>query len=115
MSPETLTTSEEDKRPLILKEDTDIESISNSSVENLILMEQPYTSSTANPFATFDEVFYHNNGNSKSSSSRNNKRPRYYKSVGELLWEGGRMYSDVRLTFEDRGLLACSAGIPSEL
>lgn len=112
MSPETLTTSEEDKRPLILKEDTDFESPSNSSAENLNLMDN--SSSAANLFASFDEVFYHNNGNS-ISTSKNNKRARHYQSVGELLWENGQMYSDVRLTFEDRGLLASSSGIPSEL
>jgi hypothetical protein len=83
MSPEKLLKSEEDKRPLIVKEDIDFESHSNSSVENFNFMEQ----STANPFASFDEVFYHgnnNNNNNKPSTSRN-KRPKYYQSVGELL------------------------------
>ncbi|CAG8637709.1 13503_t:CDS:2 [Rhizophagus irregularis] len=110
MSPDNLLTSKEDRRPLIIKEDIDFESHSNSSVENFNFMEQS-NSSTANPFASFDEVFCHNN---KPSPSRN-KRPKYYQSVGELLWQNGQMYSDVRLTFEDRGVLASSAGIPSEL
>ncbi|CAB4405314.1 unnamed protein product [Rhizophagus irregularis] len=110
MSPDNLLTSKEDRRPLIIKEDIDFESHSNSSVENFNFMEQS-NSSTANPFASFDEVFCHNN---KPSPSRN-KRPKYYQSVGELLWQNGQMYSDVRLTFEDRGILASSAGIPSEL
>ncbi|CAG8780119.1 30001_t:CDS:1, partial [Racocetra persica] len=38
-----------------------------------------------------------------------------YPSVGELFWNDGRMYSDVRLTFEDREVLANCTGIPSEL
>ncbi|CAG8733892.1 1204_t:CDS:1, partial [Cetraspora pellucida] len=38
-----------------------------------------------------------------------------YPSVGELLWDNGKMYSDVRLSFEDREGLAVRAGIPSEL
>ncbi|CAG8534320.1 5417_t:CDS:1, partial [Scutellospora calospora] len=38
-----------------------------------------------------------------------------YPSVGELLWDNGKMYSDVRLSFEDREGLATRAGIPSEL
>ncbi|RIA97245.1 hypothetical protein C1645_752858 [Glomus cerebriforme] len=112
MTPETLAASE-DKKPLMVTEDTDIES--SSSVENLNLMEQPLqidtSSSTTNPFASFDEVFYHE----KSKQSSRNKRPKHYQSVGELLWQGGRMYSDVKLTFEDRGVLATRAGIPSEL
>ncbi|GBB88468.1 hypothetical protein RclHR1_00150064 [Rhizophagus clarus] len=116
MTPGNLLTREEDRRPLIIKEDIDFESNSNSSVENLNLMEQP----NANPFSSFDEVFYHgnnnnNNNNCKQSTSRNNKKPKYYQSVGELLWQNGQIYSDVRLTFEDRGILASCAGIPSEL
>ncbi|CAG8736043.1 11020_t:CDS:2, partial [Racocetra fulgida] len=38
-----------------------------------------------------------------------------YPSVGELLWDNGKMFSDVRLSFEDREGLAIRAGIPSEL
>ncbi|CAG8600319.1 16842_t:CDS:1 [Dentiscutata erythropus] len=38
-----------------------------------------------------------------------------YPSVGELLWDNGKMFSDVKLSFEDREGLAARAGIPSEL
>ncbi|CAG8694894.1 1242_t:CDS:2, partial [Gigaspora rosea] len=38
-----------------------------------------------------------------------------YPSVGELLWDNGKMYSDVKLSFEDREGLEVRAGIPSEL
>ncbi|CAG8756749.1 17281_t:CDS:1 [Gigaspora margarita] len=38
-----------------------------------------------------------------------------YPSIGELLWDNGKMYSDVKLSFEDREGLAVRAGIPSEL
>lgn len=108
MSPETVATSEEDRKPLMVTDETDLGSTSNSSAENLNYPLKVDTSSTANPFASFDEVF-------PNKQAQINKDGIYYQSVGELLWQGGQLYSDVRLTFEDRGILATRAGIPSEL
>ncbi|CAG8573978.1 1642_t:CDS:2 [Funneliformis caledonium] len=122
MTPDILATNDEDRRPLMVTEDTDLEFPTNSSMESLGIIGQPLqvntsSANTSNPFASFDDVFYH--GNSKPVS-RNNSYKRvndhtYFPSVGELLWEEGQMYSDVRLSFEDRGTLAARAGIPTEL
>ncbi|CAI2178812.1 3061_t:CDS:2 [Funneliformis geosporum] len=122
MSPDILSTNDEDRKPLMVTEDTDLDFLTNSSMESLGFIGQPLqvntsSVSTSNPFASFDDVFYH--GNSKPTS-RNNSYKRvnnhtYYPSVGELFWKEGQMYSDVRLSFEDRGILAARAGIPTEL
>ncbi|KAL1919491.1 uncharacterized protein VTP21DRAFT_2184 [Calcarisporiella thermophila] len=38
-----------------------------------------------------------------------------YPNVGELLWEAGLPYSDVRLTFDDGGRMAELSGLPAQL
>ncbi|CAG8496541.1 12043_t:CDS:2 [Funneliformis mosseae] len=122
MTPDILATNDEDRRPLMVTEDTDLEFPTNSSMESLGIIGQPLqvntsSANTSNPFASFDDVFYH--GNSKPVSRNNSYKivndHTYFPSVGELLWKEGQMYSDVRLSFEDRGTLAARAGIPTEL
>ncbi|KAF0553860.1 hypothetical protein F8M41_019917 [Gigaspora margarita] len=123
MTPEISITND-DRLPLI-GSDTDIElqsSSDNNSVNFVDLSPQQNDNSLS--FSIFDS-----SSNPSRTSSINYKR-RYlphnsynkqdtiidnYPNVGELLWNDGKVYSDVRLTFEDRGVLTNSSGIPSEL
>ncbi|CAJ0755106.1 12055_t:CDS:2 [Entrophospora sp. SA101] len=58
---------------------------------------------------------HHHSKDSFDGYTKNIKLSKDYPNVGELLWDQGRIYSDVKLTFEDNGVLAKKAGIPIEL
>ncbi|RUS15658.1 hypothetical protein BC937DRAFT_92174 [Endogone sp. FLAS-F59071] len=49
---------------------------------------------------------------SRASTKSSFRKATSYPTVGELLWSHGRIYSDVRLAFEDQGRMAQRAGVP---
>ncbi|KAI8056656.1 hypothetical protein BDF22DRAFT_740159 [Syncephalis plumigaleata] len=56
------------------------------------------------------------NGSGNTTKSSSTKRSfDHYPSVGELLWHNPLMYSDVRLRFEDNGVLASNCSLPTVL
>ncbi|CAG8444950.1 5275_t:CDS:2 [Cetraspora pellucida] len=112
----------EDRLPLI-GPDIDIELQTSSDADSVNFLDVA-------PLQQNDEklsfpIFDSSSNSSRTSSYKRKHSPRnsFYKqdivnnypSVGELFWNDGKMYSDVRLTFENREILAKCTGIPSEL
>lgn len=52
---------------------------------------------------------------SRASTKSSFRKATSYLTVGELLWSHGRVYSDVRLAFEDQGRMAQRASVPTVL
>ncbi|CAG8665837.1 746_t:CDS:1, partial [Acaulospora morrowiae] len=125
MSLKTPPTSEEDFRTLITS-NTDIDFLTASDSDSILLdasRKHPpnFKSASTNDlgYSSFDKNPGFDNRPSKRSSSFRRSRhsliQQKYPNVGELLFDNGQIYSDVRLSFEDHGVLATRAGIPSEL
>ncbi|CAG8492164.1 21897_t:CDS:2 [Dentiscutata erythropus] len=118
MTPETSITNE-DYLPLI-GSDTDAELQTSSDTDSI-----NFVPSKQNDNSLSFSIFDSSSNPSRASSYKRKHSPYFYNkqninidnypNVGELLWNEGKTFSDVRLTFEDKGVLANCAGIPSEL
>ncbi|CAG8514005.1 3306_t:CDS:1 [Paraglomus brasilianum] len=106
MSIEPLPINDDQHPPIV----TDTDCICSSDVDRPI-----HSNSSQFSLTSSSSSFNEPRRRSSRKQQRVRSRQTSYPSVGQLLWENGESYSDVRLSFEDKGILAMEAGIPTEL